>query len=338
MADTPNANRKITLRARPEGLAGPEHFDIADDAVQPPEDGEVLVETLYLSVDPAMRVWLNEDPGYVPPVEIGEVMRSGGVGRVLQSRAEGFVAGDIVLGRLGWQSRPTLAASSLQKPDLSLGTALDWMGPLGTTALTAYFGLLRVGELKAGDTVLVSAAMGAVGQMAGQIAQLHGARTIAVAGGPEKCALACAELGFDDAIDYKATDHMTDAISRTCPQGVDVYFDNVGGEILDAAIANIAVGGRVVICGRISQTAGGDLYGLRNTGLLIGRRARMAGFVVTDYASEFDHTRRWLSGQLKAGRIKQKMHILDGLDHAPQGLTMLFQGENQGKLLVKVAS
>ncbi len=270
-----NANRRLTLRARPAGLPGPEHFaeDIAP--VRQPEAGELLVETLYISIDPAMRAWMSENPGYVRRIEIGDVMRAGGIARVVESRAEGFVPGDLVQGRVGWQTHPTLRARETQKLDLSRGSPETWMGPLGTTALTAYFGVRDVGALKPGETLLVSGAAGGVGQIAAQIGKIEACRVVGIAGGPDKCRFLTETLGLDAAIDYKAEPDLQAAIGRACPGGVDVFFDNVGGPTLEAAIARLRTGGRVVICGRISQTAADELYGVRNLGLLIGRRARI---------------------------------------------------------------
>ncbi len=332
-----NANRQIRLKARPTGLAGPEHFEEAAEPVRPPADGEALVETLLLSIDPAMRVWMNENPGYVPPVPIGGVMRAGGIARVLESRVPGLEPDDLVQGRLGWQSHPTLAAAALQKLDLALGDAEAWIGPLGTSALTAYFGMTTIGGLKPGDTVLVSGAAGAVGQIAAQIGKSRHARVIGIAGGAEKCAFLTSELGLDAAIDYKATDNLIGAIKAVAPDGVDVYFDNVGGPTLDAALACMAVGGRIAICGRISQTAAPELYGIRQLGQAIGKRLRIQGFVVSDFHDRYDEGRAWLAGELKAGRLRQRLHILDGLEQAPTGLRMLFEGGNTGKLAVRVS-
>ncbi|MDA0352699.1 MAG: NADP-dependent oxidoreductase [Chloroflexi bacterium] len=331
-------NHQLRLRSRPTGGAGPEHFEATEEPARPPEDGEVLLETLYVSIDPAMRVWMNEDPGYVPPIGLGEVMRGGGIARVLESRAEGFAAGDVVAARPGWQDHPTLPAGDLQKLDLSLGSIEDWAGPIGTTGLTAFFGIREVGKIKPGETVLVSGAAGAVGQMVGQIAKIEGCTVVGIAGGPEKCARLTDELNFDAAIDYKATDDLEAAIASACPDGVDVFFDNVGGETLDAALANLRMHGRAVICGRISQTAAEELYGIKNLGLLIGKRARVEGFIVSDYASEFGEARRWISQRLREGELRQTLHVVDGLARAPEALAMLFAGKNTGKLVVRVAA
>ncbi len=331
-----NANHRITLRSRPTGLAIPDNFASETAPVRAPEEGEVVVESRLISIDPAMRVWISEDPGYVPRVEIGDVMRAGGIGRVVDSRADGFAVGDLVQGPLGWQTHPTLAAAQLQKLDLSLGTAEDWIGALGMTGVTAYFGIREVARVRPGETVLVSGAAGAVGQMAGQIAGIEACRTVGIAGGPGKTRLLIEEHGFHAAIDYKAEPDLAAAIARTCPNGIDVFYDNVGGPILEAAIANLRVGGRVVICGRISQTAAAELYGIRNLGNFIGKRARMEGFVVFDYASRYAEARTWIAAQLKAGRLRQRLHMIKGLDSAPEGLAMLFRGANTGKLVVSL--
>ena len=332
-----NANRRLTLRARPTGLAGPEHFAEDVAAIRSPGAGEVLLETLLLSIDPAMRVWLNADPGYVAPIAIGEVMRAGGIARVIESRAEGLRAGDVVQGRLGWQSHPTLAGGELEKLDTAVATPLDWIGLLGMTGLTAYFGLHAIGRVRPAETVLVSGAAGGVGQVVGQIARIEACRVVGIAGGAVKCAWLTGEAGFDAAIDYKAEPDLAAAIARACPGGVDVFYDNVGGATLDAALANLRVRGRVVICGRISQTAAAELYGVRQLGQLIGKRARVEGFVVTDFTERFAEARHWLMAQRDAGRLRQRVHVIDGLERAPDGLAMLFRGENKGKLVVRVA-
>ena len=232
-------NRRITLKARPAAIPGAEHFDQDAMPVRPLDAGELLVETMYISIDPAMRSWISSASGYARAVAIGDVMRAGGIGRVLQSRADGFAAGDLVQGRTGWQSHPILRARETQKLDLSLGSLEDWMGPLGTSALTAYFGVRDVGALKPGETLVVSAAAGGVGQIAAQIGMIDACRVIGIAGGPEKCRFLKQTLGLHGVIDYRSEQDLGVAIRRECPEGMDVYFDNVGGPILDAALANL---------------------------------------------------------------------------------------------------
>jgi NADPH-dependent curcumin reductase CurA len=331
-----NANRRFLLRARPTGIAGPEHFQEDTVAVRAPSPGEVLLETLYVSVDPAMRVWISENPGYVPRIDPGDLMRAGGLARVLESADPAYAAGDLVLARTGWQSHPTLPAAELEK--LPPGAApTDWLSVLGTTGLTAYFGMREVGLVKPGETVLVSGAAGGVGQVAGQVARIEACRVIGIAGGPDKCAHLTNDLGFHAAIDHKAEPSLEAAIAREAPGGIDVFFDNVGGATLDAALANLRPRARVVICGRISQTAATELYGLRNMGNLIGKRARVEGFIVSDFAARYAEGRAWLAAHLATGALRQRVHVLDGLERAPEGLGMLFRGQNQGKLLVRVA-
>lgn len=331
-------NEQVLFSKRPVSVPGPEHFTFARTEVREPADGEVVLQTLLVSVDPAMRVWMNEAPGYFEPMAIGSVMRSGGVARVVMSASEAFSAGDLVQGRIGWQSRPTVPAKYLQKLDESLGTELDWIGPLGGTALTAFVGLEHVGQIALDDVVLVSAAAGGVGQMAGQIARLKGAkRVVGIAGGEEKSRFVVEALGFDEAIDYRDVSDMAEAIGRSCPDGIDLYFDNVGGAILEAALSHIRSRARVVLCGRISQTASPSPYGVRNIGELIGKRGRAEGFIVSDFSAHFDAARRWLAEHVKAGNLTQRLHILEGLSEAPRGLQMLFESKNTGKLVVRVS-
>ncbi len=330
-----NANRRIVLRARPEGIAGPEHFAEETVAVRAPGPGEVLLETLFVSVDPAMRVWISENPGYVTRIEPGETMRSSGIARVLESKVPELSPGDLVHARTGWQSHPTLEAEAVEKLPGNVSPT-DWLGVLGTTGLTAYFGMRDVGAVRPGETVLVSGAAGGVGQIAGQVARIEAARVVGIAGGAEKCAWLREELGFDAAIDYKAEPDIAAAVARECPGGLDVFYDNVGGAMLDAALANLRLRARVVICGRISQTAASELYGVRNMGQLIGKRARVEGFIVSDYAARFDEGRAWLAARMADGSLRHRVHEIAGLERAPEGLGMLFRGGNTGKLVVRL--
>jgi NADPH-dependent curcumin reductase CurA len=331
-------NHRLLLASRPAGVPGPANFTADAVPARPPDAGEVLLETLYLSVDPAMRSWMSEGTGYQQGIPLGEVMMGGGIGRVLESRSEEFAAGDLVQARLGWQTHPTIPARYLQKLDLALGTVEDWIGPLGLSAVTAYFGLRDIGDLKANDRVLVSAAAGGVGQIAVQIARIEGCRVVGIAGGAEKCAFVARELGADAAIDYKAEKNLSAAIARACPEGIDLYFDNVGGPTLDAALEHLRENARVVSCGRISQTTAAEPYVLRNEGRLAMLHRRMQRFLVFDYRERYDEARIWLAARVRDGSLRQRLHVLEGLEQAPIGLGMLFRGENTGKLVVRLGA
>lgn len=329
-------NQRLLLAARPVAIPGPENFVADDQPARTPDAGEVLLQAHFLSIDPAMRSWMSEGTGYYLRMAIGDVMQGGGIARVLDSRAEGIAEGDWVQARLGWQTHPTLPARYLQKLDLSKGTVEDWIGPLGLSAVTAYFGLFDIGGLRPNDRVLISAAAGGVGQVAVQIARIHGCHVAGIAGGVEKCAIVTGELGAHAAVDYKAESDLSAAIGRACPGGVDVYFDNVGGPTLDAALEHLRPGARVVLCGRISQTHAAEPYGVRNLAKLSAARGRMQGFLVFHYHERYEEARTWLAARLRDGSLRQRLHVLDGLDQAPVGLGMLFRGENNGKLVVRV--
>src|SRR4051794_14010483 len=274
-------NRQIRLAARPQGEVKASDWEHAEEEPRPPGDGEFAARTLAISLDPAMRGWLDDRPSYLPPVELGAVMRANTVVEVTDSRHPDFAPGEHAVGAFGVQTHVVSDGRGVRKADLAQAPAATYLGALGMTGLTAYFGLLEVGALRDGETVVVSGAAGAVGTVAGQIAKIKGCRVVGIAGGPEKCALLTEELGFDAAIDYRAED-VGRTLRRHCPDGIDVYFDNVGGEILDAALANLAMHARVVICGAISQYQGRP-HGPVNYMMLLVRRARMQGFLVFDY-------------------------------------------------------
>lgn len=332
-------NHRILLASRPSpgAIPGLANFTATAVSYRPPGPGEVLLATEYLSIDPAMRSWMSEGTGYQQSIPLGEVMRGGGIARVLESRADGFAPGDYVQARLGWQSHPTISGRYLQKLDLSLGTIEDWIGPLGLSAVTAYFGLRDIGGLKPDDRVLVSAAAGGVGQIAVQIARHEGCYVVGIAGGVEKCAFVHAELGADAVINYKATPDLSGAIGMASPDGIDLYFDNVGGPTLDAALEHLRPGARVVLCGRISQTHAAERYGIRNIDRLAATRGRMQGFLVFNYNARYGEARTWLAARRRDGTLRQRLHVLNGLDQAPAALGMLFRGENTGKLVIRVA-
>ena len=331
-------NHRLLLTARPDGIPGPENFTADAVPARAPGAGEALLETICLSIDPAMRSWMSSGTAYRQPIPLGEVMHGGGIARVLESRSEGLAPGDFVQARLGWQTHPTIAGRYLQKLDLSLGNVEDWIGPLGLSAVTAYFGLRDIGDLRSSDRVLVSAAAGGVGQIAVQIARIEGSRVVGIAGGARKCAFVADELRADAAIDYKAEKNLSAAIARACPDGIDLYFDNVGGPTLDAALEHLREDARVVLCGRISQTTAPAPYVLRNESRLTAVHGRMQRFLVFDYHDRYGEARTWLAARLREGKLRQKLHMLEGLEQAPIGLGMLFRGENSGKLVVRLGS
>ena len=332
-----NINHQFRLAARPVGMPKSTDWNYTQEPVRDPGPGEVLVKVLYLSLDPAMRGWMNEGKSYIEPVKIGDVMRAFGAGRVIASQNPGFAVGDHVTGLFGMQEYAFSDGKGLNKADTKLLPLPVYLSALGITGLTAYFGLLEVGQAKAGDTVVVSGAAGATGMMVGQIAKIKGCRAVGIAGGPEKCAYLAKDLGFDAAIDYKNED-VGQALRQHCPKGVNVYFDNVGGDILDAALANLARFGRVVLCGAISQynTTSG-IKGPSNYLSLLINSGRMEGFIVFNYASRYGEAAREMAGWMAAGKLKSKEDIVEGFQTFPGTLLKLFRGENLGKLILKVA-
>jgi NADPH-dependent curcumin reductase CurA len=329
-------NRRYHLAARPVGLPTPSDWSLDSVPVEEPRDGQFVVEVQYISLDPAMRGWMNEGKSYIAPVGIGEVMRAGAVGCVIASQHPGFAVGDHVSGTFGVQNYALSDGKGVIKVDPKLAPLPMYLGTLGMPGMTAYFGLLEVGELKNGDTVVVSGAAGAVGSVVGQIAKIRECRVVGIAGSAAKCEWLVKELGFDAAIDHKAQD-VKKALREHCPKGMDVYFDNVGGEILDSALTQLARGARIVICGAISQyNSTTPVKGPANYLSLLVNRASMKGMVVFDYAARYPQAVRELGGWLAAGKLKSREHIVTGLETFPEVLLMLFRGENTGKLVLKV--
>jgi NADPH-dependent curcumin reductase len=329
-------NHQFRLAARPVGAVKREDFDYTEEPVRELEDGEILVKVLYISLDPAMRGWMREGKSYIPPVRIGEIMRAGGAGRVIASRNPAFADGDEVTGLFGVQEYAVSDGKSVHTVDTSFAPLPVYLGTLGMPGMTSYFGLLDVGRPKAGDTVVVSGAAGAVGAVVGQIAKIKECRVVGIAGGADKCRYIVDELGFDAAIDYKSEDVMA-ALGEHCPKGIDVYFDNVGGDILDAALARLARGARVVICGAISQYNNtGPVKGPANYLSLLVNRASMTGMVVFDYADRYGVAAREMAGWMAEGRLKSREYIVKGFSTFPETLLKLFTGENTGKLLLEV--
>jgi NADPH-dependent curcumin reductase CurA len=330
-------NRQFKLISRPVGMVKRSDFEFVTTAAGEPGPGEVLVRVLYLSLDPAMRGWLNAGKSYVPPVGIGEVMRAGGAGRVVASNDPSLAVSDFVVGMTGVQDYCVAKAKDLTKVDPRMAPLPRFLGALGMAGLTAYFGLLDIGQPKEGETVVISGAAGAVGAVTGQIAKIKGCRAIGIAGGPDKCRYVVEELGFDAAVDYKSED-VRAALARHCPKGIDIYFDNVGGEILDIALSLLARRARVVICGAISQYNNLEaMQGPRNYMSLLINHARMEGFVVFYYAARYAEGLQALAGWMLTGKLKAREDIVEGLETFPDTLQKLFRGENFGKLAIKVA-
>jgi len=334
---TPPLNRQVRLKARPDSIPQAEHFELATAPVPDLQDGEILVRNDFLSVDPAMRGWVSAVANYSTPVGIGAVMRSFAAGAVIASRHAGYAVGDRVMGMLGWQEYAVSDGSQItrkvRETDLPLSTSL---GVLGLNGVTAYFALLDVGEPRPGDTVVVSTAAGAVGATVGQIAKLVGCRTVGIAGGATKVALCRDEFGFDAAVDYKAG-NLDAALADACPRGIDVYFDNTAGPISDAVLRHLAVGARVVICGTASVASWDPPpTGPRVERHLLVKRARMQGFIVFDYQHRYEEAVGRLADWVRAGKLRYREDILDGIEHAPGAIAGLYRGENLGKRLIRL--
>ena len=328
-------NHRFTLAARPVGMVKPTDFAYEELEVPELADGQLLVKVQYLSLDPAMRGWMNDAKSYIKPIAIGELMRAIGIGRVIESRQPRFAVGDYVSGMFGLQEFALSNGDGLVALDPTVAPLPVMLSTLGMPGLTAYFGLLEVGKPVAGNTVVVSGAAGAVGSVVGQIAKIKGCRAVGIAGGLDKCRYLI-DLGFDTAIDYKSAD-VKAQLREHCPQGIDVYFDNVGGELLDIALTQLAPRARVVICGAISQynntTA---VKGPANYLSLLVSRASMTGMVVFDYAERYAEGVREMAGWMAAGKLKSREDIVFGLDKFPEALQKLFTGENHGKLLLEL--
>jgi NADPH:quinone reductase len=337
------SNKKILLKSRPAGAATLDNFEIRDAEMPRPAEGEVLVRALYLSVDPYMRGRMNDRKTYVEPFALNEVITGGVVGEVAESRAEGFRAGDMVTGMLGWQlyqtARPDARSPvAIRKVEASAAPVTTALGVLGMPGLTAYFGLLDIGKPKEGETVVVSGAAGAVGSVVCQIAKFKNCRVVGVAGSDEKCEYLTRELGVDAAVNYKTAGDIDRAMREACPGGVDVYFDNVGGAVSDAAMWLINSRARIVVCGQISMyNAERWETGPRVGPLILIKSALMQGFIVSDYAARFGEGLAQLGAWVAAGKLKYAETVVEGFENAPRAFLGLFSGENTGKQLVKVA-
>ncbi len=330
-------NRQWRLLERPTGMVGVEHFGFCEEQIPSPQDGEVLVRTLYVSFDPAMRAFLNDRASYAAPQAVGDVMRASGLGQVIESRSPDYRPGDLVAGGFGWQDYAAVDAARGVMKISSKRPPTDYMSVLGMTGLTAYFGLLDVGRPKAGETVVISGAAGATGSTAVQIARILGCRTIAVAGGPTKARWTVDALGANAAIDYK-TEDVGRRLTDLCPDGIDVYFDNVGGAMLEAAIDRMKVHGRISLCGMISTyNDATPSPGPSNLFQLIARRVRMEGFLIGDFAPKFSDARRALEAWLDAGELKAYVDVQEGFENIPATFLRIFTGANVGKQTLKIA-
>ncbi|MGK2954076.1 MAG: NADP-dependent oxidoreductase [Solirubrobacterales bacterium] len=331
-------NRRFLLAERPSGPVDDNTYDLVTEPVPEIGDGEALVHVTWISVDPTNRTWIGEEPTYLPPVAIGEVMRALGLGEVVESKNENYPVGSIVSGLTGWQD---YTVTSDAMPLMVVPAGVDAppaaiLGTLGMTGMTAYFGMLEIGEPKEGETVVVSAAAGAVGSVAGQLAKLKGARVVGIAGGPEKCSWLLDELGFDAAVDYKADDWRTQ-LKEATPNGIDVDFENVGGEIMEAVFGRMNKDGRIALCGLISGYNEDELPpGPRTFGNLLINRVKLQGFIILDYYARFGEGIAQMSQWVAEGRIKSEQTIVEGFEELPNALNMLFAGQNTGKLVVHI--
>jgi NADPH-dependent curcumin reductase CurA len=333
-------NRCFVLQERPTERIDHRTFELLEKEIPEIGDGEALVRTRWISLDPTNRAWIGETPTYLPPVAIGEVMRAGGLGEVLESNSPQYEVGQLVQGLTGWQDYAIASASSPMTavPEIPGVSPSFFLGALGMTGLTAYVGVLDIGMPKAGETVVVSAAAGAVGSVAGQLAQIQGARVVGIAGGQKKCAFLTDELGFDAAVDYKAAD-WREQLKAATPGGIDVDFENVGGEIMEAVFGRLNVGARVALCGLISgynDDAAAVSAGPRNFGNLLIRRVHLEGFIVLDHFARAPEIVPQLAGWMAEGRLQAQETVVDGFEQLPTAINMLFDGENTGKLVVKL--
>ncbi len=331
-------NRRLVLAERPTAAVDERTVRLERTDLPEPAAGEALVRTRYISIDPTIRTWMDDAPGYLPPIAIGDVVRAAGIGEVVRSNSDRYQPGQLVFGMTGWQDYTVADEQTAQMqllPDGIDPTAA--LSVFGTTGMTAYFGLIDVGRVKEGDTVVVSGAAGATGSTVGQIARIKGAgRVVGIAGSDEKCAWLVDELGFDTAINYKEPD-VAGRLRAACPGGVDLYFDNVGGELLDICLGQLAMRGRVVLCGAIaSYNEPGAPPGPRNYINLLVRRGRMEGFIILDYLDRFPEGQAEMAQWVAAGQVKFAVHLVDGLEQAPSALNLLFTGGNRGKVIVRV--
>lgn len=328
--------KQIILASRPKGLPTEENFKTEDIDLPAVNNGEVLLEGMYYSVDPYMRGRMNDAKSYVPPFETGQPISGGVVAKVKESKSNDYKIDDIVTGNLPWRKQIIVSEKEIQKIDVMMAPASYFLGILGMTGLTAYFGLMHIGKPKAGETVVVSGAAGAVGSVVGQIAKIQGCYVVGIAGSDEKIKSLKEEFGFEDAINYKTTADMKEAIAKACPNGVDVYFDNVGGEISDAVISNINFHARIPLCGQISLYNSTEVpMGPRLQPMLLTRSVLMQGFIVSNFKNDFPEGMKHLAQWLKEGKLHYSETIIQGFNQLPQAFLGLFKGANMGKMIVE---
>lgn len=330
-------DQQIVLASRPKGTPTKDNFRFEETTVSQPKEGEVLLKPLYISVDPYMRGRMNEGKSYIPPFELDQPIGGGIVAEVVESNFSDLKAGDHVLGNLPWATHIVAEGSKLQKVDASLGPLSYYLGIMGMPGITAYFGLLDIGEPKEGETVVVSGAAGAVGTVVGQIAKIKGCRVVGLAGSDEKVKMLKEEFGYDEVINYKTAGNLYKAIKESCPDGIDVYFDNVGGDITDAVIANINFFARIALCGQIALYNNTEVeQGPRNLPMILTRSAKIQGFIVGNYSKRWPEAMQQLGQWLKEGKLKYEETVVEGFDKLPEAFLGLFTGQNKGKMLVKV--
>ncbi len=334
----PKTQRRVVLASRPAGEPTEANFRIEDVATPEPQHGEVLVRLIYLSADPYMRGRMRDGASYAAPIKIGDVFGGGSVGEVVASKHPVFKVGDIVEDRMGWQEYAVSASPTMRRIDPAIAPISTANGVLGMPGMTAYFGLFDIGQPKAGETVVVSAASGAVGQVVGQLAKMAGCRVVGIAGGAKKCDFVRDDLGFDACVDYKAAGDLGAALKAACPNGIDVYFENVGGAVSDAVMLQLNTWSRVALCGAISQyNAEKPEMAPRLPGLFVGKRVTMRGFIVSDFAAKYEPARALMGEMVRSGKLKFREDIVSGLELAPKSFIGLLRGDNFGKLQIKVA-
>jgi NADPH-dependent curcumin reductase CurA len=328
-------NRQVLLDSRPQGAATASNFRVVETPMPRPGPGEVLVRNRWLSVDPYMRGRMSDAKSYVPPAKLGEVMVGQTVGEIVESNDPRVGVGDTVLTSLGWQTHGVARGGDVERVDTSLAPASWYLGILGMPGMTAWFGLFEVGAAKPGETLVVSAASGAVGSVVGQLAKIHGCRAVGIAGGAQKCGYVVDELGLDACVDYRAG-RLVDDLRDACPQGIDVDFENVGGAVLESTLKLMNRNGRIVVCGLIAEYGGTEAYAYRGLRSILVNRVRMQGMIVFDWKDRYAEARRGLAALVSAGKLKYRESIVDGLDAAPSALLGLLRGENFGKQLVRL--